>query len=65
MFELARRYVFKTYDPATVAFLFDISGNTSLKGIKMKVIIATIGFLQIMFFQIQATECKHQYPFPV
>ena len=43
MFELAEGATFtKTYDPATDRISFDISGNASLKGIKMKVIIATI-----------------------
>ena len=43
MFELAEGATFtKTYDPATDRISFDISGNASLKGFKMKVIIATI-----------------------
>ena len=43
MFELAEGAAFtKTYDPATDRISFDISGNASLKGIKMQVIIATI-----------------------
>lgn len=43
MFELAEGATFtKTYDPATDRISFDISGNASLKGIKMKVFIATI-----------------------
>ena len=43
MFELAEGATFtKTYDPATDRISFDISGNASLKGIKMKVIIVTI-----------------------
>ena len=43
MFELAEGATFtKTYDPATDRISFDISGSASLKGIKMKVIIATI-----------------------
>ena len=43
MFELAEGATFtKTYDPAADRISFDISGNASLKGIKMKVIIATI-----------------------
>ena len=43
MFELAEGATFtKTYDPATDRISFDISGNASLKGFKMKVIIAPI-----------------------
>ena len=43
MFELAEGATFtKTYDPATDRISFDISGNASLKGIKMKVMFATI-----------------------
>ena len=43
MFELAEGAMFtKTYDPATDRISFDISGNASLKGIKMKVLFATI-----------------------
>ena len=43
MFELAEGATFtKTYDPATDRISFDISGNASLKGIKMKVLFATI-----------------------
>ena len=40
MFELAEGASFtKTYDPAADRISFDISGNASLKGIKMKVIL--------------------------
>lgn len=43
MFELAEGAMFtKTYDPATDRISFDISGNASLKGIKMSVFLATI-----------------------
>ena len=43
MFELAEGATFtKTYDPATDRISFDISGNASLKGIKMEVMFATI-----------------------
>ena len=43
MFELAEGATFtKKYDPVTDRISFDINGNASLKGIKMKVIIATI-----------------------
>ena len=43
MFELAEGATFtKTYDPATDRISFDISGNASLKGIKMSVFLATI-----------------------
>ena len=43
MFELTEGATFtKTYDPAADRISFDISGNASLKGIKMKVFIAII-----------------------
>ena len=43
MFELAEGASFtKTYDPAADRISFDISGNASLKGIKMKVLFVTI-----------------------
>ena len=43
MFELAEGASFtKTYDPAADRISFDISGNASLKGIKMKVFVFTI-----------------------
>ena len=43
MFELAEGASFtKTYDPAADRISFDISGNASLKGIKMKVLVFTI-----------------------
>ena len=43
MFELADGATFtKTYDPTTDRIIFDISGNASLKGIKIKVLFATI-----------------------
>lgn len=43
MFELTEGATFtKTYDPAADRISFDISGNASLKGIKMEVMFATI-----------------------
>ena len=43
MFELAEgASLTKTYDPAADRISFDISGNASLKGIKMKVLFVTI-----------------------